>query len=49
MADIADAEYDRLLEEMIVESKNHSLHQVDIGNSLAELSTSASLSQGGAN
>ena len=43
IVDIADAEYDRLLEEMIVESKCHSLHQVDIANSLAEISTSASL------
>ena len=43
MADITDAEYDRLLEEMILESKCLSLHQVDIADSLAELSSVASL------
>ena len=42
--DLVDAEYARLLEEMTAESKNHSLHQVDIANSLAELSTTASVS-----
>ena len=41
--DLVDAEYVRLLEEMIAESKCHSLHQVDIANSLAELSSMASL------
>lgn len=41
--DLVDAEYARLLEEMTAESKCHSLHQVDIADSLAELSSAASL------
>lgn len=40
---IADAEYDRLLMEMVQENQVHSLHQVDIANLLADLSTTASL------
>ena len=41
---LVDAEYTRLVEEMTTESQNNSLHQVDIHNSLAELSTATSLS-----
>lgn len=41
---ISDAEYDRLLTEMAQESQTNILHQVDISNSLAALSTIASLS-----
>ncbi len=44
IVDLVDAEYGRLVEEMTVESRHHSLHQVDIENSLAEINTSASLS-----
>lgn len=36
--DLMDDEYDRLLVEMVNESKNNQLHQVDITNGLAELS-----------
>ena len=36
--DLVDDEYDRLLVEMVNESKNNQLHQVDITNGLAELS-----------
>lgn len=36
--DLVDDEYDRLLVEMVNESKDHQLHQVDITNGLAELS-----------
>lgn len=36
--DLTDAEYDRLLVEMANESRDHSLHLVDITNGLAELS-----------
>ena len=42
--DLVETEYARLVEEMTDESKNNALHQVDINNSLAELSASASLS-----
>ena len=42
--DLVDAEYARLVEEMTDESINRVLHQVDINNSLAEHSASASLS-----
>lgn len=41
---IVDAEYDRLLTEMIQEMQAHTLHQVDITNSLADLSATASFS-----
>ena len=40
---ISEAEYSRLLKEMYQESTTNSLHEVDIKDSLAELSTSASL------
>lgn len=40
---ISDAEYCRLLKEMHQESITHSLHEVDINDSLAELSTSSTL------
>lgn len=40
---ISEAEYSRLLKEMYQESITNSLHEVDINNSLAELSTSANL------
>ena len=42
---LVDAKYTRLIEEMTTESQNNSLHQVDIHNSLAELSTATSLSR----
>ena len=41
--DWTDAEYDRLLVEMVNESRIHSLHQVDIANGLAELSQNGCL------
>lgn len=41
--DLTDAEYDRLLLEMVNESMADSLHQVDIANGLAELSQHACL------
>ena len=44
IVDIADAEYGRLLAEMALESQAKTLHQVDIANSLAEFSTTESLS-----
>lgn len=43
IVNLADAEYVRLIEEMIEESRNNTLHKVDINNSLTELSTTASL------
>ena len=43
--DISDDEYDRLLMEMIEESSAHLLHQVDIANSLVELSKTTSLTK----
>ncbi len=43
--DISDEEYDRLLIEMIEESSAHSLHQIDIANSCAEITETASLSK----
>lgn len=43
VVDLVDTEYGRLVEEMTAESCNHSLHQVDIDNALAEINTSASL------
>ena len=42
--DLTDEEYDRLLVEMVNESRVHSLHQVDVYNGLAELSQNACLS-----
>lgn len=42
--DLVDSEYARLLDEMTQESLAQALHQVDIGNSLVELSQSACLS-----
>ena len=41
--DLVDEEYDRLLMEMVHESQAKSLHQVDIANLLAELSTEGTL------
>ena len=41
--DVVDDEYDRLLVEMVNESKVNQLHQVDITNGLAELSQNACL------
>ena len=41
--DLVDAEYARLIEEMTEESKDNALHQVDINDSLAELSTTGTL------
>ena len=41
--DLVDEEYDRLLMEMVHESQLKSLHQVDIANLLAELSTEGTL------
>ena len=41
--DLTEAEYDRLLMEMVNESKAGSLHQVDIANGLTELSQNACL------
>ena len=41
--DVVDEEYDRLLVEMVLENDSKSLHQVDINNSLAELSTTTSM------
>lgn len=43
--DIVDEEYDRLLVEMVTENNSNSLHRVNINDSLAELSTSASMSK----
>ena len=40
--DIADSEYDRLLAELAKENREKALHQVDIANRLAELSSAAS-------
>ena len=42
--DLVEAEYKRLELEVIAESQANALHQVDITNSLAELSIAASLS-----
>ena len=44
ITDIEDAEYDRLLVELLTENAAQTLHQVDIANSLAELSVSTALS-----
>lgn len=41
--DLTDVEYDRLLMEMVNESKAGLLHQVDVSNGLAELSQNACL------
>lgn len=41
--DLVDAEYNRLLLEMMEESKANSLHQVDVLNNLAEISLTGSL------
>ncbi len=41
--DIVDEEYDRLLLEMVSENDGHSLHQVDITNALAEISSASSM------
>ena len=41
--DLVDSEYGRLIKEMTDESLAHTLHQVDILNSLAELSQIAGL------
>ena len=41
--DLVDSEYGRLVNEMTDESLAHTLHQVDIFNSLAELSQAAGL------
>lgn len=41
---LQDSEYNRLLAEMCQESLAHELHQVDVNNSLAELSPAESLS-----
>lgn len=43
LVDLTDVEYDRLLMEMVNESKAGLLHQVDIANGLAELSQHACL------
>ena len=43
VTDIVDEEYDRLLMELAQESQAHSIHQVDIANSLVELSEAISL------
>ena len=45
VTDLEDAEYDRLLVELLQENASHILHQVDISNSLADLSSTASLSE----
>lgn len=41
--DLVDAEYDRLLVEMVNESKANMLHQVDLTNGLTELSQNGCL------
>lgn len=43
LVDLTDVEYDRLLMEMVNESKAGLLHQVDVSNGLAELSQNACL------
>lgn len=40
---IDDKEYDRLLMELLLENQEKALHQVDINNALADISSSASL------
>lgn len=43
VVNITDAEYNRLIGEMIQESTEKKLHQVDVTDNLAELSTEAHL------
>ena len=40
---ISDAEYMRLIKEVMTESNDHKLHQVDITNMMEEISTDGSL------
>ena len=42
--DLVETEYTRLEMEVLSESQNRILHEVDINNSLSELSTTATLS-----
>lgn len=43
MVDISDAEYMRLIKEVMTESNDRKLHQVDITNMMEEISTDGSL------
>lgn len=45
MVNISDAECIRLVNEVLAESENFKLHQVDVTNSLAVLSTEGSMFQ----
>jgi len=43
MVNISDAEYMRLIKEVMTESNDRKLHQVDITNMMEEISTDGSL------